>query len=74
MALNQVGDFWLVPGESTRIHLALGSLINEVVWGGHHVEAQWIMADGVGINPVRLMVSEHTNQASPRWETDSSLG
>ncbi|MBA5872999.1 MAG: hypothetical protein GDA66_00410 [Nitrospira sp. CR1.2] len=65
MAFNQVGDFWLAPGASTRIHLALGGLINEVEWGGHDFGDQWIMADGVGISPVRLMVSEHTKEKKP---------
>lgn len=65
MAFNQVGDFWLAPGESTRIHLALGGLVNEAEWGGFDFGAQWIMADGVGINPVRLMVSEHTKEKKP---------
>lgn len=65
MACNQVGDFWLAPGASTRIHLALRGLINEVEWSGHDFGAQWIMADGVEINPVRLMVSEHTKEKKP---------
>ena len=38
------------PGESTRIHLALGGLVNEAEWGGFDFGAQWIMADGVRIN------------------------
>ncbi|MBX3234911.1 MAG: hypothetical protein KF814_02055 [Nitrospiraceae bacterium] len=65
MAFNQVGDFWLAPGQSIRVHLALGGLVNEVEWGGQDFGAQWIMADGVGINPVRLMVTEHTKEKKP---------
>ena len=34
MAFNQVGDFWLAPGQSTRVHIALGGLVNEAEWGG----------------------------------------
>ncbi|MBA3966176.1 MAG: hypothetical protein H0X47_10435 [Nitrospirales bacterium] len=34
MAFHQVGDFWLAPGQSTRIHIARGNLINEAEWGG----------------------------------------
>jgi hypothetical protein len=48
MAFNQVGDFWLAPGQSTRVHIALGGLVNEAEWGGHDFGAQWIMADGSG--------------------------
>ena len=65
MAFNQVGEFWLAPGQSTRIHIARGNLINETEWGGEDFGAQWIMADGVGINPVRLMVTEHTKEKKP---------
>ena len=72
MAFNQVGDFWLAPGQSTRVHIARGGLINEAEWGGHDFGAQWIMADGIGINPVRLMVSEHTKEKKPiRWHPGS---
>ena len=67
MAFNQVGDFWLAPGQSTRVHIALGGLVNEAEWGGHDFGAQWIMADGVGINPVRLMVSQQTHSLASRF-------
>ena len=62
MAFNQVGDFWLAPGEAIRVHIARGKLVPDEEWGGEDFGAQWIMADGVGINPVRLMVSEHTKE------------
>jgi hypothetical protein len=62
MAFNQVGDFWLAPGESFRVHIARGKLIPDEEWGGEDFGAQWIMADGIGISPVRLMVSEHTKE------------
>jgi hypothetical protein len=34
MAFNQVGDFWLAPGQSTRVHIALGGLVNEANGAG----------------------------------------
>ena len=65
MAFNNVGEFWLAPGESWRVHIARGSLVNEPEWGGQDFGAQWIMADGIGIDPVRLMVTEHTKEKKP---------
>ncbi len=40
MAFNQVGEFWLAPGQSTRVHIALGGLVNEAEWGGQDFGAQ----------------------------------
>lgn len=72
MAFNQAGEFWLAPGQATRVHIARGNLINEAEWGGEDYGAQWIMADGIGINPVRLMVTDHTKEKKPiRWHPGS---
>ena len=61
MAFNQVGDFWLAPGESTRIHLALGGLVDEA--GGRvRFRPQWIARPTASGSTVRLMVSEHTRK------------
>ncbi|MGA7981562.1 MAG: hypothetical protein WCA32_15245 [Chromatiaceae bacterium] len=63
MAFNNVGDFWLGPGEEIRIGLALGGLIEgEPEWGGHDFGAQWIMADSTGIRPGALLVKDDTKE------------
>ena len=65
MAFNQVGDFWLGPGQAIRLSIARGNLINEAEWGGEDYGAQWIMADGIGINPAQLMVTQQTKEKKP---------
>jgi hypothetical protein len=67
MAFNNVGDYWLAPGESTRVHIAHGGVIaGEPEWGGHDAGAQWIMAAPIGINPAELVTQEHTKTHKPR--------
>jgi hypothetical protein len=66
MAFNNVGDFWLAPGESIRINLKFGQIAREPEWGGHDLGAQWIMAAPIGINPAALLVKDHTKEHKPR--------
>ena len=66
MAFNNVGDFWLAPGASTRISIKFGQIAGEPEWGGQDMGAQWIMAAPIGINPATLLVKDHTKQHKPR--------
>ena len=66
MAFNNVGDFWLAPGESTRPSVRFGAFPEEPEWGGYDMGAQWIMAAPIGINPATLLVTGHTKQHKPR--------
>ena len=66
MAFNNLGDFWLGPGESTRISLAFDLFTDEPEWGGHDHGAQWIMADPISIAPATLLVKDHTKEHKPR--------
>lgn len=73
MAFNNVGEFWLDPGYSVRISIAREGVIPDEEWGGHDLGAQWIMADGIGIAPAVLMVTEHTKEKKPIRRHPQSL-
>jgi hypothetical protein len=64
MAFNNFGDHWLAPGQSVRLGLQYGQIVDE--HGGHDAGAQWIMADPIGINPATLLVKDHTKEHRPR--------
>jgi hypothetical protein len=65
MAFNNVGNYWLAPGESVTIGLRYGALAEGQDWGGVDHGAQWIMADAIGIRPARLLVTNHTKVKRP---------
>jgi hypothetical protein len=66
MAFHNLGDIWLEPGASTRLHVRFGQIAGEPEWGGFDRGAQWIMAAPIGIDPATLRVTDHTKQHKPR--------
>lgn len=65
MAFNNVGQFFLAPGASTRVHIARGGVVAGPEWGGHDMGAQWIMAHPNLGGATALVVRDHTKERKP---------
>jgi hypothetical protein len=66
VAFNNIGSFFLAPGQSATLGVHFGQIPGEPEDGGFDHGAQWIMADPIGIDPARLMVTAQIKEHRPR--------